>query len=235
MPEFRPAQTHGAISEVFPDVFSVTGRYFFARGIGITRNMTLVRQQGELVAINSVRLSEQGERELEALGKLTHVVRTGFFHGSDDAYYAHRYGAKLWAREGTASGYEALSSDHSPLSDAQVFAFEKGLKQESVVLLARHGGICVPCDSYQNWTQATFDGCSFLGKWLTRAMGFGPTIIGGPWLKAMGPSVRADFERLLEAPFAHLIPAHGTVLKDDAHAGLEKAIAHRFGSSASSR
>ncbi|HEY4157144.1 MAG TPA: hypothetical protein VGM29_03570, partial [Polyangiaceae bacterium] len=82
---------------------------------------------------------------------------------------------------------------------------------------------------------ATFDGCSFLGKWLTRAMGFGPTLIGAPWLKAMGPAVRADFERLLETPFAHLIPAHGTVLKDDAHAGLERAIAHRFGSSASSK
>jgi hypothetical protein len=63
---------------------------------------------------------------------------------------------------------------------------------------------------------------------MMRAMGFGPTIIGGPWVKAMGPEVRADFERLLELPFVSLIPAHGTVLERTAKAGLATALASRF-------
>jgi hypothetical protein len=59
-------------------------------------------------------------------------------------------------------------------------------------------------------------------------MGFGPTVIGGPWLKAQGMDVRADFERLAERDFAHLFPGHGQFLKNDAKAGLKKAIAKRF-------
>jgi hypothetical protein len=229
MPEFRAAEAHGPIREVFPDVFFVTGEFHFAPGMAIPRNMTIVRHGGELVAINSVRLSPEGERELEQLGQLKHVIRTGFYHGSDDRYFAHRFGAKLWAREGTGTGYEALTSDHSPLPDARIFAFEQAKQPEVVVLLERHGGICVPCDSYQNWTEETFAGCSLLAKWMTRAMGFRPTIIGGPWLKAMGRGVHADFERLLEAPFQHLMPAHGSVLELDAKRGLATAIQHRFG------
>jgi len=55
---------------------------------------------------------------------------------------------------------------------------------------------------------------------MMKAMGFGPTLVGGPWAKRMGPEVRADFGRLEGLPFRSLIPAHGTVLRDDAKAGL---------------
>jgi hypothetical protein len=82
------------------------------------------------------------------------------------------------------------------------------------------------CDSYQNWT--TLANCSWLARRVMPIMGFGPTVIGKPWVKAMGPAVRADFDRLATRPFTHLIPAHGTVLKDHAVAGLHTAIAKRF-------
>lgn len=84
----------------------------------------------------------------------------------------------------------------------------------------------VTCDSYQNWTH--FDDCSFLGRQMMRVMGFGPTLIGAPWARLMGPEVRKDFDRLLDFPFQHLLPAHGTVLPNDAKAGPTAAIAHRF-------
>jgi hypothetical protein len=226
MPDFPPADSHGSIAEVFPDVFFVTGRFKFAPVLAITRNMTIVRQKDELVVINSVRLDDEGEKELEKLGKVKHVLRTGFFHGTDDPYFKHRFGATMWAAPKTGEGYEALDTKNSPLEAAQIFAFENGKKPEVAVLLEKEGGILAACDSYQNWT--TFEGCSFFGSLMMRVMGFGPTLVGGPWTKAMGQNVKADFERLTEVPFKHLVPAHGTVIKDAAKEGLHTAIAHRF-------
>lgn len=232
MPDFPPALPHGPITEVFPDVFWVTGRFRMAPGLTITRNMTIVRQDGELCLVNSVRLGAEGEAELEKLGKVKHLLRIGAFHGADDPYYKDRFGLTLWAPPGTRHAGalktdEELVPGHGPIRGSQVFRFEKAKRPEVVVLLEREGGIVLPCDSYQNWT--TFDGCSLVGKLVMRVMGFGPTLIGGPWTKAMGPEVRADFERLLELPFQHLVPAHGTPLKHSAKEGLRAAIAHRFG------
>lgn len=45
----------------------------------------------------------------------------------------------------------------------------------------------------------------------------------------MGPEVRADLDRLVELPFKHLMPGHGTSLRGEAKAGLHTAIAGRFG------
>ena len=235
MADFPAALAHGPITEEFPGIFFVTGTFGFGPGLAITRNMTIVRQGGDLIVINSVRLSGKGEAELEKLGKVKHVLRIGAFHGADDPYFKERFGAKLWAPPGTtyADGTkvdEELRPGHCPIDGAQVFAFEKGQKPEVALVLDRNGGILVTCDCYQNWT--TFEGCSLLGKLMMRAMGFGPTIIGGPWARAMGQDVRADFDRLLELPFTTLVPAHGTVLERTAKPGLATAIAARFPSKA---
>ncbi len=231
MTDFPAALPHGPITEVFPDVFLVTGSFRFAPGLTITRNMVVVRQGGELVLVGSVRLSPEGEARLAELGKVTHVLRIGAFHGIDDPYTKQRFGAQLWAPPGTkprggVAAEQELRPGHSPLEGAQVFAFERGRQPEVAILLEREGGILLTCDSYQNWT--TFDGCSLLGRVMMKAMGFGPALIGGPWLKAMGPEVRADFDRLIEVPFRHLLSAHGTPLRDSAQEGLKRAIAHRF-------
>ncbi len=231
MTDFPAAMPHGSISEAFPDVFTVTGTFRFGPGVSITRNMTIVRSGGELTLMNSVRLSPEGEAELEKLGKVTHLCRIGSFHGADDPYYKDRFGVKLWAppgikQPGDLKADEELKPGNAPLSDLEVFAYEKAKQPEVALNYKKHGGILVTCDSYQNWT--TFDGCSFIGKLMMKAMGFGPTLIGGPWTKAVGSHVKADFDRLLEADFSHLAPAHGTVLKDAAKDGLKTAYAHRF-------
>lgn len=231
MPDFLPVHPHGAITEVFPDVFMVTGSIGFGPGLAITRNMTIVRQGSELVVVNSVRLSEAGEAELAKLGNVSHVVRIGAFHDADDPYYVHKYRPTLWAlpktkhRGGIATTQE-LGANASPFSNAEIFVFEQGMLPEAAVVLHKDGGVLVTTDSYQNWT--TFDGCSFLGKGMMRVMGFGPTHIGSPWIKQMGRAVRADFDRLRERTFRHLVPAHGTVLRDTAKEGLDQAIAGRF-------
>jgi hypothetical protein len=229
---FPPPLAHGPIEEVFPDLFLVRGGFRLGPGMTITRNMAIVRQGSELVLLNTVRLSPEGEAALDKLGKVAAILRIGAFHGLDDPYYVHRYGPLLWAPPGTkhqGDGITAkdLTPTASPLEGARVFVFEKGRRPEVAIVLARDGGILLTCDSYQHWT--TYDGCSPLAKIVMRVMGFGPTVVGGPWVKAMGPAIREDLTRLLDEPFAHLVPAHGTVLREVAKAGLRTAIARRFG------
>ena len=228
MPDFAPAMPHGPITEVFPDVFLVTGSFRFAPGLTITRNMTIVREGRELTIVNTVRLSPEGEAELARLGDVKHVMRLGAFHGLDDPYYVARYKPAFWAPPGTRHHGDLphdrdLLPGNSPMDDLCVFGFAAGRQPEVALILEREGGILLTCDAYQNWT--TLEGCSFLGKIMMKLMGFGPLHIGTPWLKAMGSGVRADFERLAERQFVHLIPGHGTVLKDTAKEGLRIAMA----------
>lgn len=231
MTEFPAALPHGPITEVFPDVFMVTSGFRFAPLLSITRNMTIVRQGEELTIVNSARLSSEGEAQLEKLGKVKHLVRLGAFHGLDDPYYMNKYSPKLWAPPGMqhAPGlvtHQELRPGSSPIEKSSIFVFEHAAVAEGIINLEVQGGVLLTCDSYQNWTN--FDGCSLLGRLMMKVMGFGPTLIGGPWAKKAGPEVRADFDRLLEEPFKHLIPGHGAVSRDKAKEGLKTAIANRF-------
>src|SRR5262249_16450451 len=72
--------------------------------------MTVLRQNGELALLNTVRLSDEGLRELDALGRVRHVMRLGAFHGRDDQFYRDRYGATLWALPRTAA-HDGQSAD----------------------------------------------------------------------------------------------------------------------------
>ena len=229
MPDFPAALPHGPLREIFPDVFLVTGTFRMGPLMAIPRNMTVVRHGGSLTVLNSVRLDAEGEASLDKLGKVEHVVRVGRFHGADDAYYVDRYKATLWAppKIKGLTGARELAPGSTPIPGSTVFVFEKGKEAEAAIVLDVDGGALVTCDSYQHWT--SFDGASFLGKIVLKLMGFGPTLIGGPWTKAMGPGVREDFDRLLALPWKHLIPAHGAVLCDTAQDGLRKALVHRFG------
>ncbi|MDP2305699.1 MAG: hypothetical protein Q8P18_06700 [Pseudomonadota bacterium] len=235
MADFPAAMPHGPLTEVFPDVFVVEGGFRFGPGLTIGRNMTVVRQGDELTVINSVRLTPEGEQALATLGRVVNVVRIGAFHSLDDPYFVDRYKPVLWAPPGTRHGgglqtTRELVPGQSPLDGARVFAFEKGKRPEAAIVVGADragGGVLVTCDSYQNWTH--YDGCSLLGGLLTRAMGFGPTLIGGPWTKQMGPDVRLDFQRLLDEPFSHLVPGHGSPLADRAKEGLRTAMTNRFG------
>jgi hypothetical protein len=231
MTDFAPALAHGPITEIFKDVFSVTGGFRFGFGMSITRNMTIVRQGTELTLLNSVRLSPEGEKELEKLGNVKHLVRVGAFHGIDDPYYQQRYSPTLWAPPkikhlGSLKTDEELAPGHAPIAKAQVFAFEHGKRAEVAILLEQDGGTLITCDSYQNWS--TFDGCSFMARTMMPIMGFGPAVIGGPWVKAMGTDVKQDFDRMMQLKFENLIPAHGTPIVGKAKESLPGAIAKRF-------
>lgn len=226
---FPPVMPHGELEPVFDDVWMVTGSFRMGPGMRIPRNMAVVREGERLVLVNSVRLSADGEAALAKLGKVTDVVRLSAGHGADDPYLQERYGATMWAPRGlTRPGvtYQELREDASPLADGAPIVFTHGNAPDASIVLARDGGVLISCDAYQHWTR--FDQGTVLAGWVTRLMGFGPATIGGPWARRMGPGVYADFERLCQRRFVHLIPGHGTVLRDRARDELPGAMRRRF-------
>ena len=269
MSEFPRAAAHSPIEEVFPDIFRVQGLVFMMRGlVRITRNMTIVRNGGELTVFTPIRLDADGEAALEELGRVTHMVRIGYFHRQDDAWYAHRYAPQVWAPprmddDGVVTDHVLEVGCDLPLEGASFFQFERSLFPECAVLLPHEGGVLVTSDSVQNWVD--FAGCDRIGRFLLWLFRFrGPSNIGrgwrrlcepvpqpdlkgrierplyrilgfeGPWrsreevrrLRTVGDGrgFAADFERLLERDFRHLLSGHGQPLRDIAKTALTDRV-----------
>lgn len=204
-------------------------------GMSLNRIMVVVRSGEELTLISSVRLSAEGEAELERLGKVRHVVRIGV-HGMDDAYTVQRFGARYWTLASMPvpqgiEDHQVLAAESLPVPDASLFSFENTVDEEAALLVHRAGGILVTCDSVQNWPGT--EGCSLLAKAAAKVMGFTArrAQIGPPWRKRMTPeggSLRTDFERMAALEFAHLVGAHGAPLIDTANQDLRATITATF-------
>src|SRR5574338_137016 len=132
MTKYQEAMPHGPIQEVFPDVFFVTGTMkneFFGSMWQFSRNMTIVRENGNLTILNSVRLDDDGLAELDKLGKVINVVRIGDMHGVDDPFYVDRYNATFWAlpdmkvQEGLKIDKALREGGELPFSNASLFVF----------------------------------------------------------------------------------------------------------------
>ncbi len=206
--------------------------------------MTIVREGDRLVLINSVRLAEAGLKALEALGRVTDVIRLAGFHGADDAFYKERYAAKVWAIKGQryTAGFdfqarethlepdrEIDASSELPLSRASVYLFDTQ-PPEALLLLARDGGVVIAGDSLQNFgrTDRYFN---WFGALVMKLFGFiKPYNVGPAWLKQAKPSAR-ELLGLLELDFEHVLPAHGAAVIGGARPAfrpaLEKAAAQR--------
>ncbi|MEZ4221660.1 MAG: hypothetical protein R3B13_12085 [Polyangiaceae bacterium] len=236
MTDFPKALPHGPLTEVFTDVFVVTGSFRPGALMQFPRNMVVLREGKELSVINSVRLDDETETKLNELGTVKHVVKIGAFHGMDDPYYRSRFSAKFWALpktrfQGDLRADEDLSDTHKPFA-ARVFAFENVRRPEGALLVDRAGGVLVTCDSVQNWTD--MEGCSFLARLVMRPAGFmGKAKFGPFWLKAQkrkdGRDIADDYRRLGALQFAHLIGGHGSVLKGEAKARYSESLERAFG------
>ena len=221
-----PALEHGEIVRVFNDVYTVTGGLRFKRGfftIKGERNMVIVREAGELTLINTVRLSESGLKQLEALGKVKNVIRVGSFHGMDDPFYKEHYGAHVWSVNAPYNAtlnpvpgpddvyFEAdtwLSpGDALPISDADFIEISSSTPKESVVLLRREGGIVIPADCFQN-IDPDRPG-PLLVKFMMRRGGFlRRHNIGPGWYRAAQPDI-TEIAAILDRKFEHVLPSHG--------------------------
>jgi len=237
MSEFPPAMLHDPFTEVFDDVWNIRGTLRMYPLMTITRCMTVVREGDALTLINAVRLDEDGLAALEALGTVKNVVKIGS-HGMGDPFYVDRYGATWWALPDATppdglTVDRTLTEDDLPLSDASLFVFEAA-PRESALILARHGGILVACDSVQNLTDLTH--CSFLGRVALRLGGFvRQAQIGTIWrMRVDKPRgrLKPDFERLLQHDFRHLCTGHGLPLLDVAKDRLSEVVHERYGRTA---
>ncbi len=236
MTDFPPQLPHDELTEVFPDVFFVQGQIkvdFGKNIVSFSRTMTVVRDGDGLTLFNTLRLDAAGLEYLESLGKVTNIVRLGAFHGRDDAFYLARYKADMWALAGTdhqrgvTTDKVLVAGENGPCSDGTVFSFETATAPECIYHLARHGGIIVSCDSFQNMLEPDrfFDAPTI--KLMTEGGFFNKANIGPGWLKRTAPQ-RSDFERLMELKFCHLISAHGAPLIDEAHFAMNDSINRKF-------
>jgi hypothetical protein len=90
-----------------------------------SRNMTVVRDGNALTLINSIRLDGAGLAQLEALGRVAHVVKIGSLHGRDDAFYAAHYGARFWAAPGVVHEHGLDADREMPFAGCNVSAFAR--------------------------------------------------------------------------------------------------------------
>lgn len=233
--EFRTAQPHGDIKQIFKNVFMVTGTNFIHHdGVDIqtSRNMTIVRENGELTLMNTVRLNEEGLKALQALGQVKNVVRIGAFHGYDDPFYIDRYQAAFWATKGMKhqhtykTDYELDEQSLKPLSNCQIVNFETTVFPESIVLIStEEGGLLITCDSIQNWTgmdpfmsESTF--LMLQQQGLIKMANIPDT-----WLGACKPKLE-ELMTIKTLNFKHLLSAHGEPLKHIAHEKVTETLDH---------
>jgi len=233
---FPPQLPHGTLVEILPDVFFVTGQVRPKTG-GLTykasRNMTVVRNGVDLTLVGTLRLDDVGLAHLESLGVVKNLVKLGFAHGRDDAFYLDRYGATLWAfpgmphERGVRTDAELISGQPGPISDASAFLYETATKPEGHLLVEREGGILLACDSLQNWTgpDKYFDTKTTV---MMKSMGyFGTAKIGPGWRQ--GTKVqKSDFLRLKALPFKHLLSAHGEPLLNGAQEAVSATLADLY-------
>lgn len=227
---------HDSMEEIIPDVFMVRGTIRMNALMRITRNMTIVRHDGELTLVNPIRLDKAGEAQLSTLGEIKRILRIGPMHGVDDPYYIDRFGIELWAQE-TSRAYPEPKPDRIidadstlPFPDARLFCFEGMNQAESILLIEREGGLLLTADSIQHYGDYRHN--NWLARTLMPFIGFPKTMIVGPiWLKLMTPegaSLESEFRRLLELDFEHFLSAHGSFLRDAAHASVAAAVNRAF-------
>jgi hypothetical protein len=236
MARIVPAQPHGELREVLPGLHIVQG----TMGIGplrISRNMVVVVRGGDLVLVNSVRLDDAGLAALDALGRVTDVVRLAGGHGCDDPFYKHRYGATVWAMSGQRyfeginphRGATYFHPDHAlegdtlpPLPDGRLYRFGTD-PEEALLRLPHAGGTVISGDVLQNWAHARGH-FNLPGRLVFGLMGFiGPHRIGRGWLDLCKPDP-ARVRGILDLPFAHVLPAHGDPVLGDAAARYRAAV-----------
>ena len=227
---FPAAEPHTDLRPILENAWYVTGSVLLKPLVRLIRNMVVLRHEGKLTLVNAVRLNSEGERALDALGDVAHVMKIGG-HGMDDAYYAERYGAKRWAADPQDGAAELAESTELPLAATKVFRFRDTVAPEGALHVQRDGGLLVTCDSVQHWVPHPL--MSTGAKVVTALLGFRhPAQIGPPWHKVMTPpggSLRDDFERLASLPFDKLIGGHGGLLDADASRVLRESIQRTFG------
>lgn len=242
--EIRQPHPHAAIERVFDDIWFVRGGWTMPvpGKPKITRAMTILRdpQSGDVTLVNSMRLSEEGLKQLAVIGPIKNVVRLASMHGADDAFYRERYGAKIFALRGTqytrgltanvvpGESYQIPDAYYDengglPIRNARVYAMKSGRLREASVLLERDGGILLTGDFFHN-TPKPDEFTNTLTRVAMRLFGLArPYNMGVGWLLLTKPDEH-DILSLLDIPFEHVLPIHGLPVLDNAKEHFRPAI-----------
>ena len=244
-----PAEAHGDIQEVFPDIFLVKGAVSVG-GLACSRNMTIVRQPKDdntvLILINAIRLGDEGLKKLDQLGRVTHIIKLAGHHGKDDPFYKERYpDATVWAPAGAdyfvglnykpnesqiffqADQVLAPGVDDLPLEQARVMLIESSQVPEAVLLLERPGvvgKILITGDSLQNWSSQADQYFSFFSKWFMWWFGFLKSYNVGPAWYQTNKVQKKDMVALLQHEFDHVLPAHGDPCLQEAYKKYQASV-----------
>jgi hypothetical protein len=230
MKEYAKALPHGKIRQLFSNIFFVTGTNIInldGKDLKHSRNMIIIKNNDKLSLINSVRLSEDGLKELENLGKVENIIRIGSFHGVDDSFYLDRYVAKLWGLSGMKGDnkidIELTENGEMPFPKCSVIRFENSVYPECILHIAKEGGILITCDSIKNWLESDdFFNEETIAIYESLDM-FGKARINKIWLDACKLDYTA-FLPLQIFSFRHLLSAHGEPLLNDADTYVNASI-----------
>lgn len=246
---FPDATPHGKLVEVLPDIFVVRGSTLMPGfmplmpkflSMMINVNMTVIRQGRSLTLVNTVRLDEQGLKDLDALGTVDHIVRVAAVHGKHDPFFKNRYpNATVWAAKGThyIADFNNLKPDEYPeyfkadvymdrstklpIANARLYFFDDNFN-EVVLLLDREGGVLLSGDSMQNFDSGEY--FNWAGYLMMRLAGFiKPTRLGLGWLAFSDVSPEA-IAGLLDLEFANVLPSHGSPVIGDARSKYKTII-----------
>jgi hypothetical protein len=206
---------HGPITRVADGVYAVRGTYAMGPIMRIGRTMTILQQGDELVVMNAIRLSPEGEEELSKLGTVSHLVKLSDSHHVDERYYADRFRPQVWTLEGAnlrdLSTTRRLGPDSPILGSTVIELTGTSGWRECVLLTESGGGTLVSCDALQN--HADTEGSSFFARVMTPLMGFkGGVIVAGMWRRSQklhGAEVAVTFAPVLEHSFENLVTGHG--------------------------
>lgn len=234
---FPPALPHGEIREILPNLYFVAGTLVMPTPIAIrfSRNMTVVKEGERLVLVNAVRLDDAGLGALDALGKVTDVLRIAGNHGMDDPFYKDRYGCKVWALRGQryTAGFDAdapnvymepdveVDTDTAlPIAGARLHVIASK-PPEAVLLLPNRALISGDC--LQNW-ETSDEYFNWFGTAMMHVMGFiKPSNVGPGWLKRCKPP-KDELKAVADLDFVNLIPAHGAPVVGNARDEYRPAI-----------
>ena len=234
--DFAPVYPHDPIEQVADDIFMARGSLKLNPVIRISRNMAIVRQNGELTLVNPIRLNDVELQRLEALGAVKHLFRLGAFHGVDDPFYMARYRPAFWCQAG-GTAYpqppidQVLTEDAElPFDNAALFCFRNTNQPECILRLAAGRGLLLTCDAIQHY--GDYSNNNLPARLVMPFIGFRKTTLIGPiWLKLMTPqgaNLRDEFARLLDWEFDRLLSAHGTLLASAARGAVRQAVARAF-------
>lgn len=212
---------HQTITQNFENIYSLTGSMQLFGIFKYSRNMVILKEGNKLCLVNPVRLNEAEEEKLLNMGTIYSVLKLGRLHSVDVPYYMEKFSPKLWTSSKDSfvqsRNYNIdidLEKNNSlPFMNMQIYSFKTSKENEAVAFLPQNNGILLSCDALVNMKKV-----DPMANWLVRTLSKllpEPTYIGPNWYKAMKP-LRRDFHKVLEFKFDKMIPAHGSVLKDNA-------------------